>query len=197
MRYLIVLFSLITFFGYSQVNDVNDLFFKIPLNESRKSIYNYCSDSGFFTKHETKGKLTKKVKEIEIYGGHLNKLSLDLIKRKIDSVEIQLSSGNVSIEGEKESKELLIFWTYYYTSDVKSAKKNYKKLKKQISKICMEKPYHFKNLGIEENEDFEKEIGYSDQWYFNNAANSEIELKYKILKENKKYLIQLGYTRYE
>ena len=188
---------MITYLGSSQDNDVNKIFFKIPLNESRIATYNYLSDSTLFIKEVDQGKLTRKGKEIKIYSGHLKELSSELIKEKIDSVEVQLSSGNVSIEGEKESKQLLIFWTYYYTSDIKSAQRKYKKLKKQASKICKEKPYHFKNFKIAENEDVEKEIGYSDQWYFKNEANLKIELKYKILKENKKYLIRIGYTRYE
>jgi len=197
MKNLIILFSLITYLGYSQDNDMNKIFFKIPLNKSRISTYNYLSDSTLFIKEVDQGKFTRKGKEIKIYSGHLKELSSELIKEKIDSVEVQLSSGNVSIEEEKESKQLLIFWTYYYTSDIESAQRKYKKLKKQVSKICKEKPYHFKNFEIAENEDVEKEIGYSDQWYFKNETNLEIELKYKILKENKKYLIRIGYTRYE
>lgn len=197
MKNLILLFSLITYFGYSQDNDLNAIFFNIPLNESRISTYEYLSDSTLFIKAVNQRKLMRKGEEIKIFSGHLKELSFELIKEKIDSVEVQLSSGNVSIEGEKESKELFIFWTYFYTSDIKSAQRKYNKLKKQISKICKEKPYYFKNFEIAENEDVEKEVGYSEKWYFMNKANLEIELKYTILKENEKYLILLGYSRNE
>ena len=197
MKYLKVLFFLITSLSYSQNTKTNNLFFKIPLNESRDLIYMYCVESNLFIKEESKNEITKNGKEIKVFSGYLKKLNPELIKRKIDSVEIQLSTGRTSNENEKESNELLILWSYYYTSDSISAKNLYNEFKKQISEICKEKPYHFQNFVKEENDLEERLIGYSKKWYFKNEENLEMELKYEIVEDNKKYLIRVQYSRFE
>jgi hypothetical protein len=197
MKYLKIFFLLITYLGHSQSTEMNNLFFKIPLNESRDLIYQYCIDSNLFTKEKPKNIITKNGKEIKVYSGYLKNLTSELINKKIDSVEIQLSTGNVSFENEKEPKDVLIFWTYYYSMDSIPAKKQFIELKNQISTISKEKPYHFQNFVKEENDVAEKLVGYSEKWYFKNDINLEIELKFEMLEENKKYLIRLEYSRFE
>jgi hypothetical protein len=197
MKYVKIFFLLITFLGHSQNTEINNLFFKIPLNESRDLIYQYCIESNLFTKEIPKNIITKKGKEIKVYSGALKNLTSELINKKIDSVEIQLSTGNVSFENKKEPKELLIFWTYYYSTNKISAKNQFIELKNQISKICQEKSYHYQNFVKEENDVEEKLVGYSEKWYFKNDVNLEMELKYEMLEENKKYVIRLEYSRFE
>lgn len=200
MKYLKILLVLITYLGYSQNTTTNNLFFKIPLNEPRDLIYQYCIDSNLFIKDTDENKIARNGKEIKVYSGSLKNLTPELIKRKIDSVQIQLSTGSSSFEKEKEPKEsknLLIFWSYYYLTDSLSAKNQYLEFKKQISKICKAKPYHFQDFIKEENDVEERLVGYSEKWYFNNDVNLEMVLKYQIIEENKKYLIGLEYSRFE
>ena len=70
-------------------------------------------------------------------------------------------------------------------------------MKKQISEIYSEKPYHSQNFVKEENDVKEKLVGYSEKWYIKNDVKLEIELKYEMQKEDKKYLIKLEYSRLE
>lgn len=197
MRYLKILFLLITYIGHSQNIEINSCFLNIPLNESRDIIYEHCSDSSLFVRKKPKKLGTKNGKEIKIFSGFLKNLSPELIEKKIDTVEIQLSTGAVAVGDQKKYQNLLIFWIYYYSSDSAALKSYFVELKKQIDKICNEKSYHIKNFEIKDNTVKRIPVGYSEKWFLKNDVNLEIELKYEMLERNKKYCIQLEYIRFE
>lgn len=197
MKLFIILFSFFSLLGHSQNNELNELFIKVPLNESRDSIYDFLLNSNHFSKEKPKYKIIHNSNFPKVYSGNLNKSISEFYTKNTDSINVQLTFGNVSIEGEKESKDLVVFYAYYYLSDSKSAISKLKNLEKRISKICKEKPYYYKNFRREENDIEEKYVGFSNQWDFKNKENLEIELKYEIIKHNEKYLIELKYSRYE
>ena len=195
MKYLFILIASFSLSSYSQNTEINELFLEVPLNESRDSIYNFLTKSDYFIKE--KSKVTYSGNFPKVYSGIYSKPEFKYKTKNSDSINVQLTFGNATIEGEKESKKLLIFHSYNYFSNSKSANKIIKKIKKHISSLSKEKPYFYKNYRRDENDKEERYVGFSNKWYFKNNEDLDIELKFEEIKPNKKYLIELIYSRNE
>jgi hypothetical protein len=97
----------------------------------------------------------------------LKKFNSELIKRKIDSVQIQLSTGS-SFEKKrnkaKNQKNLLIFWSYYYLTDSLSAKNQYLEFKNRLVKFAKQNHIIFRILLRKKMMLKKRLVGYSEKW---------------------------------
>lgn len=180
--FLMLFLSLLN--SYAQ-NDINKLFFNLPLESSRDTIYSSIKKYGFIQKKSNKT-VSQNDKIIKTFYGYLD--IKEIGKTSADSIKIQLSTGSSSIENEKYYQNLLIVWSYYHFSNIKKAKKLYQSKKNEIEKIISKKPYHFKNF-----EDNEK-IGFSDKFY-DTENGREVSIEFK--KEKQEYVVILEYQRNE
>jgi hypothetical protein len=165
-------------------NDINKLFFNLPLDSSRDTIYSSIKKYGFIEK-KSNGVISQNGEVIKTFSGYLDlKTSRNILT---DSIKIQLSTGSSSVENEEYYQNLLIVWSYHHFSNIKIAKKFYRDKKNQIKRITTEKPFHY--------EHFENNIetGFSDRFYGLNDKKVSIEFK----KEREEYIILLEYIRNE
>ena len=184
---LIILIQFLSLLNSYAQNDVNKLFFNLPLESSRDTIYSSIKKYGFIEKHSNRT-ISQNGTVIKTFYGYLDiKTSRNILA---DSIKIQLSTGSTSIENEKYYQNLLIVWTYHHFSNVKAAKEFYQVKKNEIKKILSEKPYHFKNYF----EDGNITTGYSDKFY-EEKGDREVSIEFK--REKKEYIIILGYQRNE
>ena len=164
---------------YAQ-NDINKLFFNLPLESNRDSIYSAIEKFGFI-KEKPNHIVSQNDKIVKTFYGYLD-------NKSSDSTKIQLATRSSFIENEKYYQNLLIVLTYHHFSNIKIAKKTYQKRKREIEKIISEKSSHFKNF--EEN----TEIGFSD--IFNDSkTDTYISIEFK--KKEQEYIIILEYKRNE
>ncbi len=101
-----------------------------------------------------------------------------------------MSTGSTSIENEKYYQNLLIVWSYYHFSNVKTAKEFYQVKKNEIKKMVSEKPYRFKNYF----EDGSITTGYSHTFY-EEGGDRKVSIEFK--REKQQYIVILGYQRNE
>lgn len=187
MKKIIVLYLLISYNCLAQNNELNKIFFDIPLHSSRDSIYNFCTNSSFITKVKNRGLLTKKGVEIKTFNGYHNKL--ESVDSKLDSIQFQLSSGSKTTEGEEGHKELLVFFIDYIISDKKYSKVKYEELKTKLNEFAKKTSY----TSLIRNENG-RTSGKNDRWFLNNGL--ELNLEYEIITRNK-YNIRIEYNRIE
>lgn len=183
---IILIYFLSLLNSYAQ-KDINKLFFNLPLESSRDSIYSSIQKYGFIEKRSNRT-ISQNDKIIKTFYGYLDVKTLG--NTLADSIKIQLSTGSSYIENDKYYQNLLIVWTYHHFSNVKKAKEFYQVKKKEIKKIISDKPFHFKNYF----EDGNITVGYSDKFY-EEKGEREISIEFK--REKKEYIIILGYQRNE
>ena len=187
MKKIVILFLLTSLTSLAQSKELNKIFFNIPLNSSRDSIFSFCENSGFITKVKNKSKVTKQGVEIKIFNGFHNRV--ETVDTRLDSIQFQLSTGSQSTQGEKGYKNLLVFFLDYVIVDKKDSELKYEELKKQINDILKLKSYG----GITRNEK-RKKIGKYDDWFLGNGL--VFSLHYEIINR-KKYNIRIEYNRFE
>lgn len=170
--------------SYSQ-NDINKLFFNLPLESNRDSIYSSIKKYGFI-EEKSNHTVSQNDKIIKTFYGYLDTKSST--NKLSDSTKIQLSTGSSSIENGKYYQNLLIVWTYHHFSNIKIAKRFYRKRKKELEKIISDKPSHFKN--------FEKntKTGFSDN-FIDSKTGVQVSIEFK--KKKREYIIILEYQRNE
>lgn len=183
---LILIYFLSLLNSYAQ-KDINQLFFNLPLESSRDSIYSSIKKYGFIEKSSNRT-VSQNKKIIKTFSGYLDVKTVG--STLADSIKIQLSTGSTSIENDNYYQNLLILWTYHHFSNVKTAKEFYQVKKNEIIKIVSEKPNHFRNYF----EDGTITAGYSDTFY-EEKGDREVSIEFK--REKKEYLIILGYQRNE
>lgn len=172
--------------SYAQ-KDINKLFFNLPLESSRDSIY--CSIKKYgFIEESTNRTVSQNNKIIKTFSGYLDVKTVG--NTLADSIKIQLSTGSSFIENDNYYQNLLIVWTYHHFSNVKTAKEFYRVKKNEIIKIVSEKPNHFRNYF----DDGTITAGYSDTFY-EEKGDREVSIEFK--RKKKEYLIILGYQRNE
>lgn len=170
--------------SYAQ-NHINELFFNLPLESNRDNIYSSIKKYGFI-EEKTSHTVSQNDKIVKTFYGYLDTKSST--NKLSDSTKIQLSTGSKSIESEKYYQNLLIIWSYYHFSSIKTAKKFYNDRKRKIRKITAYKPYHSKNYYDD------IETGFSDS--FVNSDN-QFELSIEFKKEGKQFIVTQEYTRNE
>lgn len=182
---LIILIQFLSLLNSYAQNDINKLFFNLPLESNRNTIYSSIKKYGFIEKL-SKRTVSQDDKIIKTFYGYLDiQTSRNILA---DSVKIQLSTGSSSIENEKYYQNLLIVWSYHHFSNIKIAKKFYQAKKIEIEKIISKKPYHFKNFNDN------TKTGFSDQ--FEDAGDDrKVSIEFK--EEKKEYVVILEYQRNE
>jgi hypothetical protein len=184
--FIILLFFLSLLNSYAQ-KDISKLFFNLPLESSRDSIY--CSIEKYgFIEESTNRTVWQNKKIIKTFSGYLDVKTLG--NTLADSIKIQLSTASSFIENDNYFQNLLIVWTYHHFSNVKTAKEFYQVKKNEIKKIVSEKPYHFNNYF----EDGTITAGYSDTFY---EEKGDREVSIELKRNKKEYIIILGYQRNE
>jgi hypothetical protein len=172
--------------SYAQ-KDINKLFFNLPLESGRDSIY--CSVKKYgFIEESTNRTVSQNNKIIKTFSGYLDVKTVG--NTLADSIKIQLSTGSSFIENDNYYQNLLIVWTYHHFSNVKTAKEFYQVKKNEIKKIVSEKPYHFNNYF----DDGTITAGYSDTFY---EEKGDREVSIELKRNKKEYIIILGYQRNE
>ncbi|MFB9077502.1 hypothetical protein ACFFLS_18560 [Flavobacterium procerum] len=122
--------------SYAQ-NDINRLFFNLPLEASRDTIYSAIKKYGFIESGR-KGTVSQDDTIIKTFHGYLDTKEPATVLA--DSIKILLSTGGiVSSEIDKYYQNLLIVWSYYHFSNPKAAKIFYRDKKIEIEKIRSEK----------------------------------------------------------
>ncbi len=183
---IILIYFLSLLNSYAQ-KDINKLFFNLPLESSRDSIYSSIQKYGFIEKRSNRT-ISQNDKIIKTFYGYLDVKTLG--NTLADSIRIQLSTGSSSIENDKYYQNLLIVWIYHHFSNVKKAKEFYQVKKNEIKKIISEKPYHFKNYFEDDN----IKTGYSDKFY-EEKSDREVSIEFK--REKQEYIVILEYQRNE
>ncbi len=150
MKKILILFLLTSLTSLAQSKELNKIFFNIPLNRSRDSIFSFCENSDFITKVKNKHKVTKNGIEVKIFNGFHNKV--ETVDKRLDSIQFQLSTGSQTTEEEKGYKKLLVFFLDYIIVNKKNSELKYEELKKQINDILNLKSYG----GIARNENRKK-----------------------------------------
>jgi hypothetical protein len=183
---IILIYFLSLLNSYAQ-KDINKLFFNLPLESGRDSIY--CSIKKYgFIEESTNRTVSQNNKIIKTFSGYLDVKTLG--NTLADSIKIQLSTASSFIENDNYYQNLLIVWTYHHFSNVKTAKEFYQVKKNEIIKIVSEKPYHFRNYF----DDGTITAGYSDTFY-EEKGDREVSIEFK--RKKKEYIIILGYQRNE
>lgn len=184
---LIILIYLLSLLNSYAQKDINKLFFNLPLESSRDSIYLSIQKYGFIEERSNRT-IYQNDKIIKTFYGYLDVKTLG--NTLADSVKIQLSTGSTFKENDKFYQNLLIVWTYHHFSNVKKAKEFYQAKKNEIKKIISEKPYHYKNYF----EDGNISAGYSDKFY-EEKGDREIFIEFK--RKKQECIVILGYQRNE
>jgi hypothetical protein len=184
---LIILLQFLIVLNLNAQNGINKIFFNLPLESSRDSIYSAIKTYGFKGIHSNRT-ITQNDRLIKTFYGYLDIKSLK--ETSIDSIKVQLSTGSTSVENEKYYQNLLIVWSYYHFSNVKTAKEFYQVKKNEIKKMISEKPYRFKNYF----EDGNITIGFSDKFY-EEEGDREISIEFK--RGRQEHIVILGYQRNE
>ena len=128
--------------SYSQ-NDISRLFFSLPLESSRDSIYSSIKKYGFIEK-KSHGTVLRDDNVVKTFSGYLDKNAFrDVLA---DSIKIQLSLGSITSEVDKYYHNLLIIWSYYHFSNARAAKIFYRDKKIEVDKIMSEKELLYKNF---------------------------------------------------
>lgn len=159
--------------------NINSLFFNLPLNSNRDSIYSSIEKLGFIKNSDRK--VYQGGKTIKTFSGYLD-------NKSSDSIQVQLSTGSRSIENEKYYQNLLIIWSYHHFSSNRTAKKFYNDRKIKMRKITAHKPYHSKNYYDD------IKTGFSDSFV---DSDNQFELSIEFKKEGKQFIVIQEYTRNE
>ena len=181
---LIFLIQFLSLFNSNAQNDINKLFFDLPLDSSRDSIYSSIKKYGFKEKKSNRT-ISQNGRNIKTFYGYLD---INTAKNSsVDSIKIQLSTGSSSLENEEYYQNLLIVWNYHHFSNSRTAKKFYQTKKNEIEKIITKKPYHFKSF--EDNQ-----LGFRNEFY-DEEDDRKISIEFK--KEKQEYIVILEYQRNE
>ncbi|MEN2399284.1 hypothetical protein GKZ90_0005820 [Flavobacterium sp. MC2016-06] len=172
--------------SYAQ-NEINQLFFNLPLQSSRDTIYSSIKKYGFIEKHSNRN-VSQNDQIIKTFYGSLDRKSSEKAILAVDSIKIQLSIGSTSSEIDKYYQNLLVVWSYYHFSDPRAAKLFYRDKKIEIDKITAAKQLYQKNFG-----DHTK-TGVSDK--FMDDQNERVSISFK--RERPGYIVVvLEYERNE
>ncbi|PIF34742.1 hypothetical protein CLU81_5404 [Flavobacterium sp. 9] len=184
-KILIILIHFLSLLNSYAQNDVNKLFFNLPLESNRDTIYSSIKKYGFIEKHSNRI-VSQDDNIIKTFNGYLDtKTSGNVLA---DSIEIQLSTGGTILENEKYYQNLLIIWSYYHFSNAKTAKIFYRDKKIEIEKIMSVEPLHYKDF--EDN----KKTGFSDN-FIANKDDRKVSIQFK--REKQEYIVRLEYQRNE
>lgn len=179
---IIIIYFLNLLSSYAQ-NDFNKLFFNLPLEASRDTIYSSIKKYGFIEKHSN---ITVSQNDIIIktFSGYLDtKASGNIIA---DSIKIQLSSGSTSVVGDKYYQNLLIVSGYYHFSDGISARKFYKEKRTELEKIKSKKFNDTVKTGLSDKFNDVKDDKKVSIWYKKEGLEYVVTLEYRRNEEEKK-----------
>ncbi|RKR05339.1 hypothetical protein C8C83_4683 [Flavobacterium sp. 90] len=175
--FLIILIYFLSLLNSYAQNDVNKLFFNLPLESNRDTIYSSIKKYGFIEKHSNRT-VSQDDNIIKTFDGYLDtKTSGNVLA---DSIQIQLSTGGTILDDEKYYQNLLIIWSYYHFSNAKTAKIFYRDKKLEIEKIIPEKPVNYKN---------------SEDKIKTDKDDRKVSIQFK--REKQEYIVRLEYLRNE
>ena len=100
---LIILLQFLSLLNSHAQNDINKLFFNLPLESSRDTIYSSIKKFGFIEKISNRT-ISQNDKVIKTFYGYL-----DIKNNTADSIKIQLSTGSSSIETKNITKIYSLF----------------------------------------------------------------------------------------
>jgi hypothetical protein len=188
MKKLLLFIVLVSCNSFSQNNELNKLFFNIPLYSSRDSIYNFFDNATFITKEKNKYRVTKNGIEIKTFNGYHNKI--ETVDKKIDSIHFKLSTGSKSKKGESNNKNLIVVSLNYKINDKRISEDSYEKIKEQIIDVLKLNPTG-SNKDVDNKK---KKIGISCYWILENEEI--VQLEYRIINK-KEYKIRIEFNRIE
>lgn len=191
MKFLFsALFIIISTTGHSQNNDLSNLFFKVPIYESRDSIYHFCTQNYLF-KQKKGGKTTRNGNIINTYYGEIQIADTSLRDKNIDSALLQVSTGGQRMAGDTTFIYIIPITSYYYFAKKKSAKIFYSQVADQLTKFTNTKTSNGK---VYLNG---KLIGYSKRWIKPTNQISDLQVRFKKDAESKKYSVIIECVLYE
>jgi hypothetical protein len=141
---VIIIIHFLYVLNLSAQNKVNQLFFDLPLQSARDTIYSSIKKYGFIEKRSnTTVKQNDQI--IKTFNGYLPSRAPEKALTGADSTRIQLSLGSTSAEIDKYYQNILIVWSYYHFSNPRTAKLFYRDKKIEIDKITAEKQSDYNN----------------------------------------------------
>jgi len=183
--FLIILINFLSLLNVYAQSDINKLFFNLPLESNRDTIYSSIKKYGFIEKKSNRT-VSQDDKIIKTFYGYLD---IKVLKNNLaDSIKIQLTSGIRIVENEKYYQSLLIVLNYHHFTNIENAKNFYQSIKKELNKITSKKPYHYKYF-----ED-DKKIYFSDT-FLDTENDREISIEFKNVKQE--YIVIIEYQRNE
>lgn len=155
--FLFLLFLIPSFIGRSQKVPFPDLFFDLPIFETRDSIYNFCLQHKQFRERKSEHRTFQQGKEIKTFNGDVL-LNSELKRQGIDSIRIQVSTGSLRIDGDTTYRDLLPVKSDYFFSKERTAKRFYKRIISQFEA--------FTSLRMRKGEVYEENllIGFFQKW---------------------------------
>ncbi|MDR6761933.1 hypothetical protein J2Y38_002144 [Flavobacterium sp. 2755] len=166
---IIIIHFLCLLNSYAQ-NDINQLFFNLPLQSSRDTIYSSIKKYGFIENHRNRN-VFQNDQIIKTFYGYLDLKSSEKALVAVDTIKIQLTIASTSSEIDKYYQNLLIVSSYYHFLDPRAAKLFYRDKKIEIDKITAEKQLHQKNFSDH------AETRVSDK--FVDAQNEKVSISFK------------------
>jgi hypothetical protein len=176
--------------GYSQIDSLKSVFFNIPIDETRDSIYNYCIHKNIFRLIKSNYRTTRNGEVINTYYGTVQ-LDKKSIVKNIDSAKIQISSGGMKKDGDTIVVYILPITSYYFFSTKNSAKKFNNQVTQQLTLFTNKKPSTAKV--------FEDEIliGVAKYWLEPTSQIHSLNVTCKKDAESKKYCVNVNCDFYE
>ena len=168
-----------------------NLFFELPINESRDSISTFCDSSDLFKKKKSSHISTRDGKTLKTYYGKLITVDDQFIEKNIDSAKIQISTGSTWDEENSVSLYIVPITSYFYFSQKESAEKYYKEIAVQMTLYTNETTPRYTVY-------FEDElVGYGQNWSQLNDPISGLSITFERGFENKYYQVTVELMRYE
>lgn len=189
--FLSILFIHLTFVGFSQKEDLANLFFNIPMYESRDSIYAFCIRNQQF-KEKSNGYITTRNRDtINTYFGTVQNVNAYFKDYNIDSAKLQVSTGGQKSEGDSAVIFIIPITSYYHFNKKYSAKKFYSQVAKQLT--------NFTNTRRSNGKFYlnDKFIGYSKIWIKPTNNISDLQVSFEKDSESKKYSVTIECILYE
>lgn len=139
---IIAIYFLSLLSSYAQ-NDIRKLFFNLPLESSRDTIYSAIKKYGFIEKKSNRV-VTQDDEIIKIFSGYLDLKTPE--KTAADSISIDLSTGSVFRENEKYYHDLLTVKGHYHFFNPRAAKIFYRDQNIEIEKINSQRTLRYQNF---------------------------------------------------
>lgn len=175
----------ISFYGFQKEN-VNRIFFGVPLQQSRDSIYFFCIKAPFLTKLQS-GSVSRHGRPVKTYYGFIN--DQRLTDKDTDSIYLQLSTGSKYSKGKVVNTELLVFYKTYIITGKKKAYAKFDAVEASLDSITAEK---LVSVLVDK---IGKTVGKRAQYNLK-EKDTEITLDLEQI-EGSKYSLQLQYNRPE